>query len=160
MGDFLTTAFPVIMVLIASDKHGKEQMLTLDLFPEFKDYNVSIWRHDGRKCGASANFGLVDSKRLFAESSSVLRFDGLPEGQYCFTAQPITADCSPRDFCHVLTGQAFSFNGEYLINEESDKQDEEASQQPLAWRRLQTTRELGKRLPNTNSNHKASQVLR
>ncbi|XP_077486359.1 uncharacterized protein LOC144097536 isoform X2 [Amblyomma americanum] len=82
-GDFLTTAFPVILALVASDKNGREQTLALGLLPEFKLYNVSLWEPRGADCGHASR--LVSWQQIYAESSLVLRYDGLPGGRYCVT---------------------------------------------------------------------------
>ncbi|XP_075550474.1 uncharacterized protein LOC142584199 isoform X1 [Dermacentor variabilis] len=110
-GDFLTTAFPVVLVLIASDKFGGEQTLTLEVFPEFKHYNVSLWKSRGGACGDNASSSIVSWKREYLESSAVVRYDGLPEGQYCITVDPITARCFPSNFCYRLTTSTFPIKG-------------------------------------------------
>ncbi|KAH6927660.1 hypothetical protein HPB50_006365 [Hyalomma asiaticum] len=106
-GDFLTTAFPVVLVLVASDKFGREQTLTLEVFPEFKLYNVSLWSFRHGECGDPAYSDLVSWKREYLESSVVVRYDGLPGGQYCVTADPIAERCFPSDFCHRLVTSTF-----------------------------------------------------
>uniref|UniRef100_A0A131Z1H4 Uncharacterized protein n=1 Tax=Rhipicephalus appendiculatus TaxID=34631 RepID=A0A131Z1H4_RHIAP len=110
-GDFLTTAFPVVLVLVVTDKYEREQTLTLEVFPEFKLYNVSLWSSRAGECGNSASSDLVSWKREFLESSAVVRYDGLPGGQYCITADPITERCSPSDFCHRLATSTFRVEG-------------------------------------------------
>nr|XP_037280876.1 uncharacterized protein LOC119174159 isoform X1 [Rhipicephalus microplus] len=106
-GDFLTTAFPVVLVLFVTDKYEKEQTFTLEVFPEFKHYNISLWSSRGGECGYSASSDLVDWRREYLESSAVVRYDGLPEGKYCITAHPITDRCFPSDFCHRLATPTF-----------------------------------------------------
>ncbi|XP_049527796.1 uncharacterized protein LOC125947340 isoform X1 [Dermacentor silvarum] len=110
-GDFLTTAFPVVLVLVASDKFGGEQTLTLEVFPEFKRYNVSLWKSHGGECGDTASLNMVSWKHEYLESSTVVRFDELPEGQYCITADPITVRCFPSEFCSRLTTSTFHIKG-------------------------------------------------
>ncbi|XP_049527797.1 uncharacterized protein LOC125947340 isoform X2 [Dermacentor silvarum] len=92
-GDFLTTAFPVVLVLVASDKFGGEQTLTLEVFPEFKRYNVSLWKSHGGECGDTASLNMVSWKHEYLE------------------ADPITVRCFPSEFCSRLTTSTFHIKG-------------------------------------------------
>ncbi|EEC04114.1 hypothetical protein IscW_ISCW003352 [Ixodes scapularis] len=66
MTDFLTTAFPVVLILVARGRDGPEQRLPLYLSPEFKNYNVSMWRVHGSECSPrSAHF--IKWKQIFVE---------------------------------------------------------------------------------------------
>lgn len=70
MADFLTTAFPVILVLVASSKEGQEVRVNLPVFPEFKLYNLSLWRVRGKEC-VPHSVHFVKSKDVYVEVSKL-----------------------------------------------------------------------------------------
>ncbi|KAH7937448.1 hypothetical protein HPB49_012494 [Dermacentor silvarum] len=75
------------------DKFGGEQTLTLEVFPEFKRYNVSLWKSHGGECGDTASLNMVSWKHEYLE------------------ADPITVRCFPSEFCSRLTTSTFHIKG-------------------------------------------------
>uniref|UniRef100_A0A4D5RSD4 Putative secreted protein n=1 Tax=Ixodes scapularis TaxID=6945 RepID=A0A4D5RSD4_IXOSC len=117
MTDFLTTAFPVILILVARGRDGPEQRLPLYLSPEFKNYNVSMWRVHGSECSPrSAHF--IKWKQIFVESTDTLRYDELLPGRYCFMLNPVTRNCYPPGFCSRRTSKVVEIRGSKAMGKE------------------------------------------